>query len=262
MWRFSKAFALMVVAASCGNGAPTPCDPLAGAESPVTLAILIGAGTHPDGTVYVLDRAGSDYRVFVGTALEVRRKRVAGSSEFATAGGTAVTVLVTEAEPPFRLKVEMTGGTSRMGVLRGMNDVRDFVIGQQGDLLAPLPVADVQALKLHNLGGGVFVEYAAEVPDGRRLVVVRPQDDWSYDDFRLFLGPPDRVEQRKVNSVQRARDGGTTTISFQFNGAAAEAFFPAPQNVNEPATLKHVGGIFTLAVTRGSAPMGLQFLCW
>jgi hypothetical protein len=108
----------------------------------------------------------------------------------------------------------------------------------------------------------VFVEYAAEIPDGRRLVVTRPQDDWGYDDFRLFLGPPERVEERKVNSVQRARDGGTTTISFQIEGAAAEAFIPAPQNVNEPATLKYAGQTFTMAVTRGTAPAGLQFLCW
>jgi hypothetical protein len=88
-----------------------------------------------------------------------------------------------------------------------------------------------------------------------------PEDDWDYEDFRLFLGPPERVEERKVTSVQRARDGGTTKISFQIEGAAAEAFISTPQNVNEPATLKHGGQTFTMAVTQGTAPAGLQFLC-
>ena len=159
------------------------------------------------------------------------------------------------------LALDGLGRSAPACVLRGMTNVRDFVIGQDGDLLTTLPMADVQALKLHNLGGGVFVEYAADSPDGRRLVVTRPEDDWSYEDFRLFLGPPERVEERKVDSVTRARDGGTTTIRFQLDGAAAEAFFPAPQNVTEPATLKHGGQTITLTVTRGSPPTGLQFLC-
>lgn len=261
MWRIS-AVLLACVAASCGGGSAQPCDPLAAAQQPITLGMLIGAGVHADGTIYLLDKPGTEYRVFVGSGLDVRRKRVAGSSEFAIPGGRAVTVPVTEADPPFRLKVETTGDTIRMGVLRGMTNVRDFVIGQDGDLLTTLPLADVQALKLHNLGGGVFVEYAADSPDGRRLVVTRPEDDWSYEDFRLFLGPPERVEERKVDSVTRARDGGTTTIRFQLDGAAAEAFFPTPQNVTEPATLKHGGQTFTLTVTRGTPPTGLQFLCW
>ena len=260
--RLISALFVALLTAACGSDGPAPCDPLAGAESPITLATLIGAGRHPDGTTYLLDKAGSDYRVFVGSGLELRRKRVAGSGEFTVEGGTAVTVSVTEAEPPFRLKVEMTAGSSRMGVLRGMTDVRDFVIGQQGDPLSPLTVAEVQLLQLHNLGGGVFVEYAADIVNGQRLVVTRPQDDWGYEDFRLFLGPPERVEERKVSSVQRARDGGTTTISFQIEGAAAEAFIPAPQNVGEPATLKYSGQTFTMTVTRGTAPAGLQFVCW
>jgi hypothetical protein len=262
MWRISAVFLAAAVAAGCGGGSAHPCDPLAAAEQPIAPGTLVGAGAHADGTVYLLDKAGNDYRVFVGSGLDVRRKRVAGSGETSVAGGMAVSVSVLEAEPPFRLKVETIAGSTRLGVLRGMSNVRDFVIGQDGDLLTPLPVADVQALKLHNLGGGVFVEYAADSPDGRRLLVTRPEDDWGYEDFRLFLGPPERVEERKVDSVNRARDGGTTTIRFQLDGAAAEAFFPAPQNAAEPATLKHGGQSFTLTVTRGSAPTGLMFLCW
>jgi hypothetical protein len=250
--------------AGCGGGSAQPCDPLAAAgEGPIALATLVGAGSHADGTVYLLDRAGSEDRVFVGTGTEVWRKRVSGAGESPIPGGTAVTVSVTETDPQFRLKVErLAAGGGRMAVLRGMTNVRDFVIGEQGDVLRPLVVADVQALKLHDLGGDVAVEYAAELPDGRRLVVVRPRDDWGYEDFRLFLGPPDRVEERKVDSVTRARDGGTTTIRFQLDGVSAEAFFPSPLNVDEPATLKHGGQTFTLTVTRGTAPTGLQFRCW
>jgi hypothetical protein len=261
MRRFSALF-LSLSLSACGGGDPRPCDPLASAPAqPTALASLIGAGAHADGTIYVLDKAGNDHRVFVGSGLEVGRKRVAGSSEFAVTDGRAVTVAVTEAEPPFRLKVEMTSAGTRMGVLRGMTMARDFEVGQQGDLLAPLPAADLQALMLRDLGGAVFVEYAALVADGRRLVVIRPQDDWGYEDFRLFLGPDDGLVQRKVDSVTRARDGGTTTIRFQLEGDAAEAFFPSSLNPGEPATLKHGGQTFTLQIQRGSAPAGLAFLC-
>jgi hypothetical protein len=260
--RLISVLFVALVTAACGSAGPgpAPCDPLAGPESTIALATLIGAGRHPDGTTYLLDKAGSVHRVFVGSGPELRRKRVTVGVESAGPSGTFVMVSVTEAEPPFRLKVEMMGGTSRMGVLRETSSMPDFVIGQQGDVLAPLTVAEVQALQLHNLGA--FVEYDAQIPDGRRLVVTRPEDEWDYEDFRLFLGPPERLEERKVTSVQRARDGGTTKISFQFEGAPAEAFIPAPQNVNEPATLKHGGQTFTMVVSQGTAPAGLQFLCW
>jgi hypothetical protein len=78
----SALFVAALLTAACGSDGPAPCDPLAGAESPITLATLIGAGTHKDATTYLLDKAGSDYRVFVGSGLELRRKRVAGSGEF------------------------------------------------------------------------------------------------------------------------------------------------------------------------------------
>jgi hypothetical protein len=262
MWRIFAVFLGCV--AGCGGGSARPCDPLAAAgEGPIALATLVGAGSHADGTVYLIDRDGSVDRVFVGSGAEVWRKRVSGAGEFPIPGGTAVTVSVIETDPQFRLKVErLAAGGGRMAVLRGTTNVRDFVIGEQGDLLTPMPVAGVQALKLHDLAGEVFVEYVAELPDGRRMVVVRPQDDWGYEDFRLFLGPPDRVEERKVDSVTRRRDGGTTTIHFQLEGTSAEAFFPTALNVDEPATLKYGGQTFTLTVTRGTAPTGLQFLCW
>ena len=228
MWRISALFVALVTAAVAAT-ALRPAIRWRAPNRPSRWQRWSAPAATPTAPSYLLDKAGNDYRVFMGSGLELRRKRVAGSSEFAVAGGRAVTVSVTEAEPPFRLKVEMTGGTSRMGVLRGMTDVRDFVIGQQGDVLAPLTVAEVQALQLHNLGGGVFVEYAAEIPDGRRLVVTRPQDDWGYEDFRLFLGPPERVEERKVSSVQRARDGGTTTIRSRSKAPPPRRSSPPPR---------------------------------
>ena len=52
----------------------------------------------------------------------------------------------------------------------------------------------------------VFLEYNAQATDGRFLVVVRPKDEWTYEDFRVFFGPSDRVAQRHVaKSVTRPR---------------------------------------------------------
>jgi hypothetical protein len=61
--------------------------------------------------------------------------------------------------------------------------------------------------------------------DGNVMVVTRPRDDWSYADFRLFLGPMGAVAERRVGNVTGARDGGSTTITFDLDGTSAVARF-------------------------------------
>ena len=83
------------------------------------------------------------------------------------------------------------------------------------------------------------IEYWAESEDGRLLLVTRPSNDWDYEDFQLFFGPSERVDERAVTSVVRQRDGGTTTIQFRAGGSAiayAIAYFPTPSR-DEDSTL-------------------------
>jgi hypothetical protein len=94
---------------------------------------------------------------------------------------------------------------------------------------------DPLAPRLQLLDGGdagdrfsdrVEIEYLARTEQDELLLVVRPAEDWSYDDFRLFLGPLEHMRERDVQQVRRQRDGGTTNILFELGGKTADAFFP------------------------------------
>lgn len=257
-WVVVGLAALLVDGCAGDSAQPGPCDPLRGREIPVTLASVVAAGKHPDGTVYVIDKpADGEYRVFVSDERGLVRKRVAGSGTTPT----NVVVTVIEAEPAFLLKAELEGGrVTRMGVLRGMTTERDFPIGEQGDVLqvvAPDAVKDMTARSLT----GVHVEYVAGLADGRRLVVIRPRDDWRPEDVRLFLGLPGEVKERKVDSFVRRRDGGTTDIVFEIDGQGATAHFPSP-TVMDTAWLQERGERLTLDLAApGMPPAGLTFIC-
>ena len=217
--------AVLSMACGAGSGNPTQCNPLGSSAATIQLGTVIGAGKHADGTIYVADRLGDDSRVFVSSGTTLQRRRIAGSGQL---GSTAYVFTISD-EPAFILKIEVSSGSaSRMGVIRGAFAGRDFEIGQQGDVLEVLPADAVAGMTVANLPGEVFVEYAASLPDGRHLVVVRPNDDWTYEDFRLFLGTPERMLERHVLSVSRGRDGGTTHIDFVEDGATVQAYFPSP----------------------------------
>lgn len=70
-----------------------------------------------------------------------------------------------------------------------------------------------------------MVEYFARVGD-ERLVVTRPATDFMYSDFRLFFGAPGDVSERAIRDFERYKDGGSTQIEFDLDGADAKVFFP------------------------------------
>lgn len=123
----------------------------------------------------------------------------------------------------------------------------------------------IAGMPLHNLPGTILVEYAAELPDQRVMVVTRPEDDWTYDDFRLFLGQVDSLLERRVDSVVRYKDGGSTTITFELDGAKAVASFPV---VSTPDGFKPGQATLTAAgkaedLTRlADAPAGAAYRCF
>lgn len=255
------AFVATTLLPTCGTGALEPCDPLATRTEGVTLAAVLAIGQHADGAVYVADRpAAGKERVFVLEDGALMRKPIAGSGSGSLPDGEWLVFSVGGASP-FHLKVELPrNGQARMGIVRGPFEGKDFVIGQQGDLLAVVHKEVIAGLPVRGVDE-VFVEYLADLPDGRRMLVIRPQDDWTYDDFRVFVGPSERMEERKVTSVTRLRDGGTTTIVFELDGAKATAFFPAPMRA-EPVTLEVSGEKTTFArVVAGERPEGASFFC-
>ncbi len=246
-----------------GSGVRTACDPFAARPLPIVLGTVIAVGESSAGLIYAVDQVDTGQRVFVSDASgTLVRQRIAGSGT----GPDFYVFDISDHDPAFVLQIDIpAGGTMRMGVFNGtLTDSKTFVIGQQGEELTVLPAGAVASTPVRNLPGDVVVEYAASLADGDVMVVTRPRDDWSYTDFRLFLGPMGAVAERKVESVARAKDGGSTTITFDLDGSSAVASFPvvfadggfAPG----PATLT-VGGTTTSLTRQGAQPAGATYLC-
>jgi len=251
-----------------GSGQTTTCDPLAPAAKPISWATIIAGGRSAAGTVYAADQtADGIQRVFVSEASgTLVRQRSGGASTITSASGTVYIFSVTDTSAPFVLQIDTSTAPLRMGVVQGtLTDRKTFVIGQDGEELTVLPSATIAAMPVRNLPGTIVAEYVATLPDGRLMLVTRPQDDWSYEDFRLFLGPPTAVVERQVASVTRFKDGGTTTILFDLDGVEATAYFPvvlADAGFAAGAATLTVGAVVT-PLTRGTTPpSGAAYLCF
>ena len=256
--------------AQTGGGQTTTCDPLAPAPKPISWASIIAGGRSATGTVYAVDQtADSVQRVFVSDAGGTMvRQRIAGSGTSTSPDGTGFYVFsVTDTSAPFVLQIDTSATAAlRMGVVQGaLTDRKTFVIGQDGEELTVLPNATIAAMPVRNLPGTIVAEYVATLPDGRVMLVTRPLDDWSYQDFRLFLGPPSAVAERQVASVTRFKDGGTTTILFDLDGVQATAYFPVvvadASFAAGPATLT-VGGVVTSLTRATTPPSNAAYLCF
>ena len=243
-----------------GTAAVVPCGALERPPHAIELAEILGAGQDSAGIFYVVDRAPDHgLRLFISEASRLLRQAVSGSGSGNDALGQWVTVSVAQSDLRVKVSIASTG-EKRIGVLRGEPTVRDFVIGQQGEELALVSDETVRALPAQNLANGVVVEYFAALEDGRNLLVTRPELDFSYDDFRLFFGAGGRLTERRVSRVERQRDGGTTEISFDLDGAAALAYFPAPMR-NEPPRLSVAGSEWMLAPIDGGLSETLELMC-
>lgn len=240
------------------------CDPLAAGEQPIALHKVLGIGKDANGTLYVVDQleSGYDFHAFVSSQGALYRQRIAGSGQM----GTSLYVFsVTDHDPEFTLELSVEGGTTRMGIITGPFAGKSFTIGQQGEELTVLGTDAIAGMPLHNLPGTILVEYAAQLPDQRVMVVTRPQDDWAYEDFRLFLGQTDSLLERHVQSVMRARDGGSTTITFKLDGAQAVASFPVvstPSGFAPGQAILNAGGKTENLTRLADAPAGAGYQCF
>ena len=242
------------------------CDPFQPATKPITLTTVLGAGQDTDGTLYVVDQpqAGSE-RVFVSSGGTLQRQRIAGSgTESGGNGVMSYTFSISDHVPAFMLKLETnSSGPTAMGVLQGDLSGKTFTIGQQGSVLTLVSASQVAALPVANIPAQTFIEYNATIPDGHALLVVRPRDDWTYQDFRVFFGTTDHMAERPADQVVRYHDGGSTTINFTIDGVAAVASFPVSlTGVAAPPTLT-IGAIsFPLALgPTDSPPVGYTYSC-
>jgi hypothetical protein len=211
------------------SGGSAACDPLAPQEPPITLGTVLGVGKGPDGTTYMVDEITSPSmldRVFVSDGKLLVRKRITGSGQSGGAPDQAFYTFSFDdggSGKALLLATEM-GQATAMGL--GPPNTKGF-IGDPGAVTTPLTVEDksvLTAFTLRNLPGEVTLEYVADLDDGSEIVVTRPSDDGTYDDFRLFWGSPSDMVERLVTNVSRARSGGTT-IEFRYDGGTATANF-------------------------------------
>ena len=249
--------------ASTGDAsALVACDPLAANEQPISLRTPLAVGKSADGTLYVVDEpaGGGEARVFVSEGMDVYRKRTLGSG---ADGDVDYTVSFEDGPTPQRLVFHREQGQVTGIALAHDND-RTFL-----DALAssaePLMVESdevVADLPLHNLPGEIVLEYLATLDEGGSeytLVVTRPRDDWTYDDFRVFYGTDGLLIERALANAGR---GSYTYLDFEVDGAAYLATFGSSLSPIA-STLKTGADVYDLQVDEGASqlPSGESFEC-
>ncbi len=198
------------------------CDPLTDRATETTVEPVLAVGEADDGTLYVL--SGGDYlaeeKVFVSAGDVLIRKEVLGMGIMGQAdGGERYAVTFLDAEIDRKLIVVLSAeDVESMKVCEG-----DEVFMSKGEdppeeLCEQLTLVGKEVLsgyQTESLPGTMLVEYNVEVADGTWIIVVVPEHDWGYEDFRLFWGPPGDLVEQQVLNVVRFSDGGTTDITFK-----------------------------------------------
>lgn len=236
--------------AGSGSSSLHACDPLASVTSAVQLeaAQVVAAGSAADGTFYVVY---GDERLFVGDPDGLVERVVIGLGQtgsqtdldYTDDDGTAVKVEVTE-----------DGGTTQMRVARGEQSSKGVDPGS-GEVLTPADAEMIASIPASTTASFV-IDFAASLVDGRELVVVAPEHDVEYEQFRVFLGPTTDLAQRAVSNFGSSRSGqrfATLTI----DGAAAELTYLAGGSTvlnpnGGPTTLTVSGTV--LELTENAAP--------
>jgi hypothetical protein len=267
-FKLPHALLVAVVLASCGGGsslgpASKTCDPLADDPQPITLGEVLGAGRDENGVVYVIGRPPQGAtRLFVSDGMALKRQPTSGSGSGSQPDGGSFEI-VTSGMGDAALAVEIVTdalGTVSMGIVHGVLATKTFTIGMQGDTVTVLGPDALEGYTVENLPGRIYVEYVAALPDGRTMVVTRPEVDWSYADFRVFLSTSatSPLLEQKVINISR---GSFTSIIFDLDGRQARAHFSSSLAPG-PSTLDVGADSSELAVMpSGTRPTGVTFLC-
>lgn len=235
-----RALAVVVMIACRPSIGDQPCDPLASETTDESLVDVRGVGRSEAGVLYVIDDVDHDSRVYVSEGDLLVRHRVLGFGE-TNQGDTTTVVLSVSGQPQdFVLAHEQTGSDVRMALAFGIEarDIESVITA--GELIEVVPNDTVDGMDA-SFVREVELEYHARIEADEEVVVVRPRDDWDYDDFRVFIGPADTMAEHRVYEVLRALDGGSTTIELDYDGSRAVLDFPYVNMAPGQATFT-VGG--------------------
>jgi hypothetical protein len=259
------ALAVTALLSACTSDTTAPqnsaCEPLqTSAPVQIQLTTVLGAGKDAHGTLYVADTGtarSSGERVFISDGAGLRRVPVVGSGS--QGGGANADYALSFDDGTTRGTLIIHVAASKVtSMALGAVDSGKGSLSDAGTSSEPLTVLDnasVTSLTVHDLKNAPFIEYVAHTASSDTLLVLRPTYDWSYDDFRVFFGPRAGLQEQKVQSVSRARDGGSTVIVFSVGDATYTAHFPVVSTgttfMPGPATLDT--GKATLPLTLDAA---------
>ncbi len=232
------------------------CQPLAPVTSSVTLteSQIVGAGQAQDGTLYVVTTGKLGPRLFVAEDMQLIEQYVDGS------GGDTLVMYEDAKGVQHVIEVEGSGADMHMGIATGPLPDKTFVIGSVGEELTLVDASAVLAMPAQNTQT-FHIDYVGEASDGSYIVVTAPDHASSYDDYRLFLGQVEALQQQLVTEFD-ASLSGTRIINFTFNGSAVQ-FSYDPGGAMGSLTAGGVDESFVSAqsATDQVAPSGAVFEC-
>lgn len=256
--------------ADAGGTALVPCEPLAATTLPITLGTVSAAGRAADGTLYVVSGAGTARtHVFVSSGQVLQRKRASGSGSSGGPGGEVNdTVSFEDGDTPKRLVFKRIDG-----VVKGIALVHDAdksffdQLPASAEQLTIVVPAALATLKVQNLPGEQVLELSARTAAGDRIVVTRPADDWSYQDFRVFYGSGAALDERTARDAGSSKSG-SRYLTFEVDGATFELTFGrvlrevgmVSPNSGKLTTPSGEGALTLDDETQG-LPSGLTFRC-
>jgi hypothetical protein len=240
-WLFIALLALLTMAACGGDDTGggdaggddatgnAGCDPFEVAPHAIELAELIAAGRAQTGTLYVVDSDEGDLRAFRGDGdgSTLVRLRVNGSGSSGT-GSSAFYTLSVE-DPPERFALLVAQDANGVRMARGPEDAAREPPPEgilPGENLEIVEASELEDFEVIDALTDVVVGYFAATPDGRRLMVIAPEDSEDLSSIRVFFGQGSHLSERAFISYEVQRDGGSAHILFDLDGEQADAFFP------------------------------------
>lgn len=268
--------ALVVVLAGCSDSSPggsatTNCDALEAHELPIALTPLLGVGKDESGVLYVADEGderSNGPRVFVSRSGALYRQRVTGSGSSGGGANADYTLSFEDGTKMPALVIKIRSGKVTGMALSPVGGKAFYDdLDASAQQLEVVTESAIEKLRVHNLPGEVVIEYVARTKAGETLLVTRPKDDGTYEDFRVFYGADKLLTERNVSNVSRAK-GGSTVIVFDVDGAEYTADFPVMWSSTSvepgPATLDTPSGEKALTREEASSEtlVGFSYQCF
>ena len=180
------------------------CDPFAAIEHELSLGSILAAGSHADGTIYVVDQPETDmygFRVFRSANDRLEIQEISGSASGAGELGEEYMFDIYEGDQFWTLMVLIKDGATSMYYQVGVPDVPPDPQNPTGDPLTLLDDAVVEEMALAPDVEMPELDFAADVEGGKLLVIACDPPRGCPYEGRLFFGEPDAVLEREITEV-------------------------------------------------------------